>query len=182
MCRTACSAFLFFDVFITSISKNKCTISFLPAKVVLRPDGLCKAGAPRGLLKKSSSPFRLRYFSQSLALSGHRTIRQVRKGNSGSPESQMFNNPKECSYEQKQLHTDEKIPRDSQPLRSETDGSRNQSPESILRKPETVRLLSAPNESFRLPAVAATDLSVDDGRSRKWETELDGIIRELMVQ
>ena len=38
---------------------------------------------------------------------------------------------------------------------------------SILRKPETVRLLSAPNESFRLPSVAATDLPVDDRRNRK---------------
>ena len=84
-----------------------------------------------------------------------------------APRSLRCLTQKECSYEQKQLHTDEKIPRDSQPLRSETDGSRNQSPESILRKPETVRLLSAPNESFRLPSVAATDLPVDDRRNRK---------------
>lgn len=44
--------FSFFMSSSQALLKNKCTISFLPAKVVLRPDGLCKAGAPSGFAEK----------------------------------------------------------------------------------------------------------------------------------
>ena len=78
----------------------------------------------------------------------------------------MFNS-KIKRYEQKQLHPDEKVPRNHWTLWSEADGSRDKPPESMkLFDYRQWKQLTYP--------------SLIDGTD-KWETELDNIIKELMV-
>jgi hypothetical protein len=99
-------------------------------------------------------------FPESLAQSGTgQRGRQEIKYRLTSRE--MFNS-KIKRYEQKQLHPDEKVPRNHWTLWSEADGSRDKPPESIFRRPETFRLLSAAYETLRLPVVETAYLSLAD--------------------
>ena len=77
-------------VLVFNVFKNALSLFYLQ-KVVLRPDGLCKAGTPLGFAEKIILAVPVPVCAKPCTIRAQRTVRQVRKGNSGSPEPQMFN-------------------------------------------------------------------------------------------
>ena len=115
-------------------------------------------------------PLRLRYFSGKPCTIRHGTVWQARNKISAWQAADVWFKKNEC-YEQKQLHTDGKIPGNSLRERITVHECRTQPYPHIQGRQEIFWLLSVADETFRLPRLAPADLSLCRER---WQDMGDG--------